>query len=348
MTEAPKNELERATRALEVINLSQGDLAGKEVQARLWGISEAFSRSSLIPSALQGKPYDIQILLDHALRSGQTPLTMLRSVYVVPGSANRPAQMGFTAEFYISQLRRHNVIEGTIHYETEELTPKMIDNGGGKVPDIAVTAYARDSASGEFVKASVTMRTALAERWAIRKKEYIPSKYETLGEQMLKYRAAVYLIRSHYPETLMGFGEKYEMQDIRDAEAYEVATKATAALDRLNTPPSQRPIHETATEPTSAEVDLTYPADAAVSDAPIGDADPDQISAIVDWMTTEECDEERIRAEIHDRLGLESVDQLSKKQAAELLDQIDAGEYAHPIGDGGLFPDHEDDAAPEL
>ena len=46
--------------------------------------------------------------------------------------------------------------------------------------------------------------------------------YKSIPEQMLKYRAAVFLIRSHFPEVLFGMQTVEELRDVDAAQAKNV------------------------------------------------------------------------------------------------------------------------------
>ena len=62
--------------------------------------------------------------------------------------------------------------------------------------------------TGEVVKVSVSMETAKKEGWTRN------TKYQTMPEQMLRYRSATWLIRLHCPEVLLGMQASDEISDV--------------------------------------------------------------------------------------------------------------------------------------
>ena len=73
---------------------------------------------------------------------------------------------------------------------------------------MVVTAKAKLKKTGEIVKVSVSMETAKKEGWTRN------TKYQTMPQQMLRYRSATWLIRLHCPEVLLGMQASDEITDV--------------------------------------------------------------------------------------------------------------------------------------
>lgn len=71
---------------------------------------------------------------------------------------------------------------------------------------------------------TVTMSMAKAEGWYSKKDKYgnETSKWQTMPEQMLAYRAASFFARVHCPETLMGVQVEGEVEDSSKSAMREV------------------------------------------------------------------------------------------------------------------------------
>jgi hypothetical protein len=157
----------------------------------IWRVSKAFSASKMVPTQFQGKAEDCFVACQMALQLGVNPLLALQNLTVIQG---RP---GFNAQFAIALANQRGPFLGPITYSTT-----------GKGETLAVTAKAVIKATGEEVSITVDMATAKAEGWSTRN-----SKYKSIPEQMLRYRAATWLIRLYCPEVLMGFQTSEEIID---------------------------------------------------------------------------------------------------------------------------------------
>lgn len=148
----------------------------------LWRVAKAFSLSKMVPPHFQGKPEDCMIALMMAQQLELNPLTALQNINVIQGRA------GFSASFAISLANTRGPFAGPISWSSE-----------GQGDTLQVTAHAIIKATGEQVSSiPVTMKMAAAEGWTKN------PKYRSMPEQMLRYRSAVWLIRTVCPEVLLG------------------------------------------------------------------------------------------------------------------------------------------------
>lgn len=158
----------------------------------LWRLANTFAASDLVPQQFRGKPANCFIALQMAFRLGVDPMMLLQCCYIVHGKP------GIEAKLAIALANHSGKFHGPIRYAL---------TGSGKTR--ACTAYATDKASGEDVSQMVTMEMAEAEGWT--KKD--GSKWKTLPDLMLQYRAAMFLIRLNCPEVLMGMSSTEELED---------------------------------------------------------------------------------------------------------------------------------------
>ena len=176
-----------------------------------WRKAQALSRSRMVPAHFQGKPEDCMVAVMMARSLGIDDLLALQNIQLIQGSP------GFKASFAIGLANTRGPFAGPITWSTE---------GSGE--SLKVTAKAIVRATGEEVSASVDFAMAKAEGWVKN------PKYRTMPEQMLRYRAATWLIRLHCPEVLMGLSSSDELEDMRAAEA-----KATGSAVKSNNKPRE-------------------------------------------------------------------------------------------------------------
>lgn len=179
--------------------------------------------SGMLPLHFKGKPADVLIALQIARRTGSDPFTVMQSIYIVGGRpgwlatymialANRS---GFPIRWKVERRAERLKFKREQWHETERGKKVQVE---ATMPDLTVTAYS--PGGDEDMCAIVDSRMAIDEGWANN------PKYSTLGEQMLRYRAATLLVRLYRPELLLGLPTTDEAEDI------------TSSVETVETPPS--------------------------------------------------------------------------------------------------------------
>lgn len=159
-------------------------------------MANVLSRSQLVPPHFRGKPEDVLAGILLAESMGENPLTVLQNVHFVGGKP------GFAATFLIALANKSTVFDGGLRFITS-----------GQGVDLAVTCWSIIRATGERVERTVSLAMARADGWAKN------SKYASLPEQMLSYRAATFLIRLYAPGILLGYRPTDELEDIAAARS---------------------------------------------------------------------------------------------------------------------------------
>ena len=107
----------------------------------------------------------------------------------------------------------HGVFRNPIDWEIE-----------GKGDTLSVTAFAELAGTGRRVEVTIDMATAKREGWTKN------AKYQSIPEQMLRYRSAAFLIRLYCPEVMIGLPASAEIEDgMRDVSPPEVGELLAAA-----------------------------------------------------------------------------------------------------------------------
>ena len=169
-------------------------------------IANALASSDLVPPHFQKKPSNVLIALEFAQRNDIAPFAAMQSMFVIHG------RVGMNASMAISLARKHNV--------WKSLTYKTTGSGN----TLAVTAIAKLHDDSE-ASATVSMQMANDAGWS---KNAI---YKSIPEQMLKYRAATFLIRAHFPEVLFGMSTVEELNDVAAAKNVTPAKQAPQIID---------------------------------------------------------------------------------------------------------------------
>jgi len=166
-------------------------------QERVFKLADFLSKSDIIPKHFQGKPANVFIALEMANRLQIDFFELANGLYVVHGS---PA---FSGTFTIGRINASGKFKTKLNFKTE-----------GTGNEMQVTAYAQDE-TGELCSATVGMPMAIAEGWTKN------TKYKSMPEHMLTYRAATFFCRRHCPEVMLGTRTVEEVQDQHIVETIE-------------------------------------------------------------------------------------------------------------------------------
>jgi hypothetical protein len=202
-------------RNMPVIRMGFGDLQGFELMQRA---AKALAGSTLIPPQFQGHLPNCIIALEMANRIGASPLMVCQNLYIVH---ERPA---WSAKFLIASFNQCGRFT-SLRYEWQ---------GAEGKDDWGCRAWATEKATGEkIVGPLITIGLARAEGWFARK----GSKWQTIPELMLTYRAAAWLVNTHAPEISMGLNTAEELGDTFDAGAgedgqYRVTTDSLRQVEK--------------------------------------------------------------------------------------------------------------------
>lgn len=169
-------------------------LAGFTLMQRM---AKVFCYSAIVPETFRGDQNfgNCVIAIEMATRMHVSPLMLMQNMYIVYGN---PA---FSSKFLISTF---NACGRYTSIKYKETGKKGTSSQG-------CVAYTTEKATGEIITGpEITIGMADAEGWS--KKS--GSKWKTMPEQMLRYRAAAFLIRTTAPELSMGYQTDDEIIDI--------------------------------------------------------------------------------------------------------------------------------------
>lgn len=158
--------------------------------------AKLFASSPLVPAHIgdggsQKGLANCYIALVLARQMGENPLVVMQNIYIVHGRA------GWSASYMIAKANASGIFKGVIRFK---------HTGEGKDRECTASATLKDT--GEVVSATVGMKMALEEGWTKN------SKYKTMPDQMLIYRAATFLVRTYCPQVLLGYTTREELEDV--------------------------------------------------------------------------------------------------------------------------------------
>lgn len=152
--------------------------------------------SALVPDTFRGKIGDCMIALEMANRTGASPLSIMQNMYIVHG---KPA---WSSQFLIAAINACGKFSPLRYTQTGE---KGKDSFG-------MLAWAYDRTGEKLEGPEVTIEMAKKEGWYTKN----GSKWPTMPELMLRYRAATFFARLYCPEISMGMQTADEVSDIAD------------------------------------------------------------------------------------------------------------------------------------
>lgn len=159
---------------------------------------QMLAASSLVPRDFQGNLPNVMIALEIANRTGSSPLAVMQNLYIVQGKPS------WSSQFVIAALNSCG--------KFSPLRFAMQGEGDGQ----SCFAWALELATSERLEGPpVSIAMAKKEGWYGKN----GSKWQTMPELMLRYRAAAFFGRLYAPEILMGMQANDEIDDIAANDA---------------------------------------------------------------------------------------------------------------------------------
>jgi hypothetical protein len=193
-------------------------------------IAKALASSTLIPPQFQGQQgfANCLVALEIANRMRMSPFQVMQNLHIIHG---RPS---WSSQFIIAMINGCGKFS-PLRYEMS-----------GKGDDLACYCVATELSTNKDLKGpTVTLAMAKKEGWATK----TGSKWQTMPELMIRYRAAAFWGRLFVPELLVGIQAEEEVIDIQPVTVS--AEKAPSKLETLNkkiaTPPPA-PVEEAITD----------------------------------------------------------------------------------------------------
>ena len=183
---------------LPAVPAVQNLLQNTKALAMINRLAERYSNSDMVPQNYKGKPDNCFVACELASRMDVSPVLVMQNLYIVQG---KPSWAGQACKA---------LIDGSGKFVNSEYVLS------GSVADGTMSCHlqAVNKRSGKLVSGPpVTLQMAKDEGWSTKN----GSKWRTMPELMLRYRAAAFFARTECPEALMGFQTSEEIEDVRGA-----------------------------------------------------------------------------------------------------------------------------------
>lgn len=170
-------------------------------------VAKMISSSSIVPAMYKQSPENPNglantlIAMEMSNRMRIAPLMVMQNLYIVHG---KPSWAG---QFVIAIVKASGLFKEV----------DLIMDGDVDDETLNCRMVAKDAKTGSIKKGTkVTWKMAVAEGWVNKS----GSKWKTMPEQMICYRAAAFFGRLHCPELLMGMQTVEEVRDFIEMSDY--------------------------------------------------------------------------------------------------------------------------------
>lgn len=162
---------------------------------KLMEMADMLSKSNILPVMYQRRPENCFVALDMASRMGLSPMIVMQNLDVIQG---KPSWRGSAIASMVRTSNQFTNVE--LNFVGEEGK----DSWGAYVSATRVS-------NGKVLKGStVTIAMAKKEGWY----QKGGSKWQTIPELMLSYRAYAFFGRVYCPEIMMGLQSAEEVEDV--------------------------------------------------------------------------------------------------------------------------------------
>ena len=229
--------------------------------------AKLLAASDLVPQSFRGSVPNCLLALNIAHRLGADPFSVLQNLFVVHGKPS------WSASFLVAMVN-----------SSGRFTPLQFRMSGSG-DDLTCVAHAKDKETGEPVEGPpVSIRMAKQEGWHGKN----GSKWQTMPDLMLRYRAGAMFSRIYAPDLTLGRRTAEEEADIREVNP-------PAKLFEAAPPKKPLPIEEDmpivdvaeSVEPAPVEVEVMEP-------EPEPDPRAETLTAVLELITNSEAKAEDV------------------------------------------------------
>lgn len=196
-------------------------------------MANVFAESSIVPQQYRKNLPNCMIALDMAMRLKTSPMMVMQNLYIVNGS---PA---WSSQYIVATINASRKYKTELQYDMQ-----------GQGDTLSCYAWAMDHNDHKVQGPTITMKMAKDAGWYNKN----GSKWKTMPEVMIRYRAASFFGRLNCPDMIMGIystDEVLEMPDMQYVIADDEKSVEAEIAAQANQIPIDMPDEESA--PTSNE-----------------------------------------------------------------------------------------------
>lgn len=197
-----KNEVAIQEEKKKIVNQQQSRNMVTDYSLGIFGSSDNFkmacsmanalASSTLVPREFQNSQANCLIAIEQAQRLNTSPLMVMQNLYVIQGKPS------WSSKFLIAAINNSRKFDMELQYDEEQKDGK---------PFSCVAWTTKNGRRVDGMK--VDMDMAKAEGWLAKN----GSKWKTMPQLMLRYRAASFFSSLNCPEITMGLYTQEEMMD---------------------------------------------------------------------------------------------------------------------------------------
>jgi len=193
--EIKKEQETLPTTSTESDSRNMGIWGDKENFVNAQRMAQALASGTMVPKDYQGNIGNCLIALDMADRLKMSPFAVMQSLYLVNG---RPS---WSAQFITTVINKSGRFRRPLSFEVT-----------GKGKDLACIAWTEDLEGNKIESIEITIKMAEDEGWINKN----GSKWKTMPEQMIRYRAASFFGKLHCPDLIMGVYAEDEVKSFTE------------------------------------------------------------------------------------------------------------------------------------
>ena len=177
-------------------------------------MAQALADSTIIPREFQKNPSNCLIAIEMSARLSMSPMMVMQNLFIING---RPS---WSSKWIVAMINNSRKYKTELQYE---FGSDPADGG------LSCFAWVMDREGHKVVGPKVTMKMAEAEGWVSKN----GSKWKTMPQVMIQYRAASFFASKNCPEMTMGLysreeAEEMDYEDLTGAEGVPDAPTLSA------------------------------------------------------------------------------------------------------------------------
>lgn len=175
-------------------------------------VAKMLCASDLVPKEFRNNVQNTVIALEMAARIGASPLAVMQNLYIVHGKPS------WSSTFIIGAIN-----------SSARFSPLRFDVSGTG-DDLRCVAWTTEKGKTERIEGpAVTMKMAKLEGWV----DKAGSKWKTMPELMIRYRAAAFFGRLYTPDIMMGMQTHEEVVDVTHVEVNQDEVRRLKEYERI-------------------------------------------------------------------------------------------------------------------
>lgn len=201
-----------------ITDFSKGIFGSSDNWIMAGQMAQALSKSTIVPKDYQNNQANAMVAIEIANRLRTSPLMVMQNLHVIQG---RPS---WSAQFLIASVNASGKYDMELQYEEKR-------DESGK-PYSCKCWTTKDGRRIDGIE--ITMDMAKDEGWLGKS----GSKWKTMPQVMLRYRAASFFARMNCPELTLGFYsqdevidgdfKEYPLEEMRQSVEYEIDANANS------------------------------------------------------------------------------------------------------------------------